>query len=77
MKAYPSDLESVVQRMIPVRDWPVIFDHTASDGECFTSTGVNTLGTMLLAEETSHHTCRWSFGVHRQEKDSVAKRLFR
>jgi hypothetical protein len=28
MKAYPSDLESVVQQMIPVRDWPVIADHT-------------------------------------------------
>ena len=23
MKAYPSDLESVVQRTIPIRDWPV------------------------------------------------------
>jgi hypothetical protein len=31
MKAYPSDLESVVQRMIPVRDWSVIFDD--SDGD--------------------------------------------
>ena len=27
MKAYPSDLEHVVQRLMPMRDWPVIADH--------------------------------------------------
>jgi hypothetical protein len=26
MKAYRSDLESVLQRMMPMSDWPVIFD---------------------------------------------------
>lgn len=28
--------------------------------ECSASTGVNTLGTMLIAEEISHHACLWS-----------------
>src|ERR1017187_372374 len=30
MKAYPSDLESVVQRTIPITDWPVNSDNTSS-----------------------------------------------